>query len=300
MHRSSKIIVFCIAASCAWSLNAQAQISRSKKKADAPTRTARPLKVDIRSLQVTKLPRDEFGNGIMPGTDEKVAFWLANSGTAVDLLVKLDRTVVAFDEASSRLIRFADDKGNDLTRSTGGAQINQFFPANKLLVVKLGPSADESGVVLRGYGTPAKGALKLQIHADLAFRVGSDEKKAELKAVDPSPGKQATVGPLHLTFIAPDQFGTPPGLLTEGKAAANSMPVAFQYGPLSKPIKTVIFLNERGESVHTLTAGMFVSEKGGTVSFSMPQTSRVGVQVVYFDKSELVTVPIRLETGLGF
>jgi len=57
----------------------QARTSRAKKKAPSPTTAVRPLKVDLLALQVSKLPRDDFGNGIKPGTQENVAFWLANS-----------------------------------------------------------------------------------------------------------------------------------------------------------------------------------------------------------------------------
>lgn len=43
----------------------------------------KPKSVELLSLQVSKLPRDQFGKGKKPGSDFKAAFWLANSGTAL-------------------------------------------------------------------------------------------------------------------------------------------------------------------------------------------------------------------------
>ena len=98
---------------------------------------------------MTKLPRNQFGKGIKLGTNETVAFWLANSGTAVDLRLKLDRPIARWDEHASRLIGFADDKGGDLTRPPDGEKVNQFFDDNKPILVRIGPKSDEAEVILR-------------------------------------------------------------------------------------------------------------------------------------------------------
>src|SRR5262249_64165 len=149
-----------------------------------------------------------FGHGVRPGQRGTVAFWLANSGTAVELRLTLDRTIAQFDERSSRIIRFADDKGGDLMQPPDGNPINAFFPDNKTIVVKPGMKPWEAEVVLRGFGVPARGATKLLIHADLVFLGGTDEKVAERKDLEPRPGTEATVGPLKLRFQDPAQAPT--------------------------------------------------------------------------------------------
>ena len=45
---------------------------------------------------------------------------------------------------------------------------------------------------------------------------------------------------------------------------------------------------------------MFTHEQGGTVLFHMPKTTRIGLRVVYFGKTENIKVPLRLDTGVGF
>jgi hypothetical protein len=70
--------------SLVWSPCLWGQTSEARKDPATPA-AVRILQLDILSLQVTKLPRDQFGHGTKPDTHESVAFWVANSGTAVDL-----------------------------------------------------------------------------------------------------------------------------------------------------------------------------------------------------------------------
>jgi hypothetical protein len=284
-----------------WSSCLRAQTSKAKKKATSPTTVVRPIQVDVLSLQVSKLPRDDFGHGIKPGTNENIAFWLANSGTAVDLRLTLDRPIARFDEPASRLIRFADDKGGDLTQPPGGRPVNSFFPDNKPIIVKLGPQPQEAEVILRGFGTPAPSGITLQIPADLVFLAGSGEQTAERQGLEPRRGTRATIGPLHLRFTDPRQAG-PLGrpLAALGGGVQGAMPVAFDYERLERPIKSMACLNPAGEEVATLEGRSFNGERGGTVWFSIPEMTRIGMRVVSFEKSGAITVPLRLETGVGF
>jgi hypothetical protein len=203
----------------------------------------------VLSLRVSKLSRDQFGNGIKPGANEIVAFWLANSGTGVDLRIKLDRPIARFDEPASRVIRFDDDKGNDLMRPPGGPLVDTFFPANKPIVVKPGPGADEAEVILRGYGTPAPGATKVRIHAALVFLAGSGERIAERKGLEPTPGTGATIGPLRLRFKDPQEarlLGRP---LPPPGGGPGRRPIAFDYERPDRSIQSVACLNPEGEQV---------------------------------------------------
>jgi hypothetical protein len=328
MMRPATRVIWVLLVPCAiWSASLCAQTSEDKKNADSPTTPVPPVKVDLLSLQVSKLPRDDFGHGIKPGTNETIAFWLANSGTAVDLRIKLDRQIARFDEQASRLIRFADDKGGDLTRPPDGRPINSFFNENKPIIVKPGLGADEAEVILRGFGTPAPGATKLQIHADLVFLAGTDERIAERKGLEPTPGTEATIGPLHIRFKDPRQAveeaeaarapagapplfnrlvkdlrqaGPPAGRLSPPGGARESVRYAFDYDPLERPIKSLACLNPRGKQVVAVEGRFLNGEQGGTVLLPVPEMPSVHLRVVYFEKSGVITVPIRLETGVGF
>jgi hypothetical protein len=305
MNHASRVLLalfvsFGIGGQCLW-----AQTSKDGEKAPSPAAVVRPLQVDLLALQVSKLPRNAFGQGVKPDTNETVAFWLANSGTGLELRLKLDRPIVRFDAEASRLIRFADDKDGDMSRPPKGVLIDTFFPDNKPIVVKLGPKPDEAEVILRGYGTPARGATKLQVHADLVFVGGAGETTVEGENLDPKPGTKATIGPLCLTFIEPEKAGPPPRLNAlfprpPRGGDAGSTQFAFEYERPERSIKSVTCLNAKGETVQTLAGNLFASDRGGSVIFNTPTKGRIRLRVVYFERSEPITVPIRLETGLGF
>jgi hypothetical protein len=78
------------------------------------------------------------------------------------------------------------------------------------------------------------------------------------------------------------------------------MRVAIAYERFEKPIKSLACLDPQGQTLTSLEGGAFNNVQGGTVMFSIPELPRVTLKVVYFEKSEVITVPIRLETGLGF
>jgi hypothetical protein len=78
------------------------------------------------------------------------------------------------------------------------------------------------------------------------------------------------------------------------------MTVAFDYGPLSKSIKELVFLDSAGKSIKTLESHMFAHDHGGSVSFMMPKVGRIDMKLVYYERSDEITVPLRLEAGVGF
>jgi hypothetical protein len=290
-----------LAVSClAWCGDLSAQEPKAGK-ADraADARAVRPVRLDVLSLQVSKLPRDQFGHGIKPGTKENVAFWLANTGTVVDLRIKLDRPVARFDETASRLVRFADDRDGDLARLPDGQEIDTFFPDNKPIVVKPGPLPDEAEIILRAPGTPKPGSTRINVQADLVFLAGSDERTAEARDVDPAPGNRATIGPLRLQFEDPKDLPAAAGRLQRLGGGQGEM-VAFEYEPVEKPIKSLVCLGPDGEPITTLDSGNFQGNRGGSVWFNVPRAKGLHLRVAYFEKSGEITVPVRVETGVGF
>ncbi|MHB1561804.1 MAG: hypothetical protein ACYC61_30510 [Isosphaeraceae bacterium] len=277
----------------------EARSDEGKKGRAADATTVKPVRVDVLSLQVSKLPRDQFGHGIKPVTNENVAFWLANAGTAVDLRITLDRNADRFVEGSSRVLRFVDDRGGDLTKPRDDEPINTFFPDNKLILVKPGPRLDEAEVILRAPGVPKPGATRIKVHADLVFLAGSDEQTAEVRDLEPKPGTSATIGPVKLKFRDPKDLPAPPrGFPRPGNAPAPT--IAFDYQPVEKAIRSLALLGPDGRAVTTVDGSSFNGTRGGTVWFTIPAAEKVHLKVIYYEKASEITVPIRIETGVGF
>ncbi len=277
----------------------EAKTDKPRKQEAADATTVKPVRVDVLSLQVSKLPRNQFGQGIKPGTNENVAFWLANAGTAVDLRITLDRNAARFVEGSSRLLRFADDRGGDLTRPRDGEPINTFFPDNKPILVKPGPRLDEAEVILRVPGVPKPGATRIKVHADLVFLAGSDEQTAEVRDLEPKPGTSATIGPVQLKFRDPKDMPVPPHGF-KGPGIVPAPTIAFDYQPVEKAIRSLVLLGPDGRAATTVDGSSFNGARGGSVWFTIPAAERVHLKVIYYDKAREITVPIRLETGVGF
>ena len=197
-------------------------------------------------------------------------------------------------------LRFADDKGGDLTRQPEGKKIDPFFEDNKPIRLKLDPKSDAGEVLLLGYGTPTPGATRLLIDADLVFLVGSGERTAEQKGVEPKPGTKVEVGPLRMTFKDPKAGGFPFGTTPGGGNDRDEMPLSLTYEGSDKLIKAVEWLDPDGKVATTTTGDWFGAKRGGTVSMGVPRMSRVGIRVVYYETSETITVPLRIDTGVGF
>jgi hypothetical protein len=179
--------------------------------------------------------------------------------------------------------------------------------------VKPGPELDEAEIILRGYGTPAPGATRLQIHADLVFLSMSDadERVVERKGLEPTPGTLATIGPLRIRFKDPQQVPRPAPLavqfpllvrppLPAPDGAPDERRVAFGYERSERPIKSVACLDPEGGQLAILEGGSISSARGRTFVFAIPEIPRITLRVVYYEKTETITVPIRLETGVGF
>lgn len=284
---------------CAVAPAQEASTAKAGKENGAEASTVKPVRLDVLSLQVSKLPRDQFGHGIKPGTNENVAFWLANAGTAIDLRITLGRNGARFLEGSSRIVRFADDRGSDLMKPRDGEPINMFFADNKSIVVKPGPRLDEAEVILRAPGIPKPGATRIKVRADLVFLAGSEQQTAEARDLDPKPGTSATIGPIKLQFRDPKDVPPPPLRFRRPKGPQDPS-VAFDYEPVEKPIRSLVCLGPDGQAATTVDGRSFNGTRGGTVWFTVPRTKKLHLKVVYYEKASEITVPIRIDTGVGF
>lgn len=84
-----------------------------------------------------------------------------------------------------------------------------------------------------------------------------------------------------------------------GGGGAPGQSVAFDYERLDRPVKSLVCLGPDGEPIQTLNSSNFQGP-GGSVWFTVPQAKTLHLRVVYFEKSAEITVPVRVETGVGF
>ena len=87
----------------------------------------------------------------------------------------------------------------------------------------------------------------------------------------------------------------PPALVDQ----PGKMRVVFDYERFQRPIKSLVCLDSAGEPLANLEGGSLDRARGGTVHLNIPELRRITLRVVYFGKFEKITVPIRLETGVG-
>ena len=130
-----------------------------------------------------KLPRNQFGQGIKPGTNETVAFWLANSGTASTEGSRWTaRSRSSMKTPPAHPVRGRQGQRPD-RRTTGMRSI--ILPRQQADHRQAGTEAG------RGRGDPARfrdagaGCDEVSVHADLVFVAGSGERTAEAKDLDP-------------------------------------------------------------------------------------------------------------------
>ncbi len=264
--------LFLLVASFSWPAQAQDVAA----KPDKPKGIS--AQVDLISLQVTKLARDQFGQGIK-GPDGS-AFWLASTGTAVALRFKTDGPILGFDTKASQILRFTDDKGTDLTRPQDGKPVDLFWRGNHPLVLKPGPGFNHGEVLVRGFQIPATGATKLILQASIVIRTGSGEKIAEQKGIPL--GSKVELGPVTVVVGSQDKAGY----------------VSFSIQG-REMVKQLYFLGSDGKEQGT---GILMPGLAGNriLSLAPKGIDRVSLRLVYYEKIAFRTVLIRLETGLGF
>lgn len=283
---------------CACSMSAGCAEQPPEAAPDIQPVTVAPEQVEILSVQVSKLERDQFGHGKMPGTKRRATFWLANSGTALYGRFRVDRTLLRCDEKASRLAAFSDKAGRDLTAAPEGQEINPSFSGNKPLEVELSSDPHEGRFIVRGYRTPTPGATELRMEADLVCTAGSDRRTAVQKDVSLKPGASATAGPVRLSVISADEL---PGEFKRRIVEHSSRPFdrALVFQPTAIPIETVEFVAPTGKVVQTVSGRGIPDDHPLHVVLRVPETSRVDVRVTYYEDAETIRIPLQASVRLG-
>ena len=259
-------------------LSAPPSLAASEKEVSPPT----GLRIEPFSLQVTKLPRDQFGFGVKPWNERKVNGWLANSGTVVAMRVQFESPVLNVDTEATRL-RFTDDKGTDLSPPPDGKWPEHAFTNNKVLDFKRGQGGDGE-LTIRGFSTPAAGATKVIVQGNLIAEVGLSDAKVEESTIELSADRSPlAIGPIRMSAV-----------LTR----SDRLQVSFQ--DVRPGFDRIEWIGPDGKSQPGDPA--FIPAKNSSINYQIPESNhpRLTVRVTYYAKTETKTLPIRVETGLGF
>lgn len=248
-------------------------------------------KVQLLSLRVGKA---------MP-KDAKPATTSGPEGTELQILVSdPQKQIIGFDDDASRLLRFDDDQGTRLLKSddedTRGFPV--FSPAT------ISSDRHHCAIFVHSHKTPAPGVVKIFLKGNLVLRCAHGEKSIEQKNISLKKGgiihlgnQQINISKKAATAI---NFG-----FGFGDAKPPQMSVTFNSPSPLDIIKKVEFFSSNGKAIKHQNTGDESMSFGGITCYSLnfgleQKADAVTIKVTYYEKVEEVTVPVVLETGVGF
>lgn len=232
--------------------------------------------IEIAGLGIGKKDADsEFGQGLS---------MMRQPGLEVDVFFKLPgKTVLSIDNKKSAVVLSTAD-GKELP-------LEEMFDGNYRLQLNEEPSAGT--ISLKTAMLPDKKTASLKLEGDFVFNVGADLKTAdvELKLAKDSTAK---FGPIDVTVSqVGDGYGDP-----FKQSFELSSKKSFET------IGKVEFLDAKGNVIESTGAGSGSFGFGDEVTYSQSwqiasDAKAVKARISYFNKSESVKLPCKLEFGLG-
>ena len=224
-----------------------------------------------------------------PGRDERFA---AQEGVTVKVFVpQPGRFIIGVDEKASKLSAFVDDRKTDLSKAKDPKAFKQDFlsPFSEVTTDGQGIKLD-----LRAPRPPSAGARGIQIKADVALRVGSDEKKQEVKDVSLAESKISLAGMNVTVKRSKDQAW-----------GDYKMSVTINANRPQDCIRKLSFVGADGKEIKSgiISRSSFSFGTGGNwdVTYGLERVvDKATIRVEYFDKVEVVSVPLDMDLGVGF
>jgi len=278
------------------------------------------MRVEVLSLTLSKLERDDFGNAVTPFND--YGFWKEQAGTVV--LAKITPTgssSLRLLGDKCQLITFTDDAGTDLFTNAAAKLGDDFFAGNRPLETLTAKDPGCFGVRLRSARLPARAATRVTAEVLLTFAPTSGEK-SELKSdVAFKTGQMISVGPVKIKFqplhsISHHRTNQPvarpePDHWTASflaDKATTIVSVAFFSEASDQPILLVKDLDARGKAASfngTYKTGTEPGEAKDDFSslvgygFNPPGDGKVTIKIRHLPTSALVERRCLISTGIS-
>jgi len=213
------------------------------------------------------------------------------SGTTLHVRVaRQDKTIISLDRNASKLSSFTDDKGTVLSETKKrrwGSDWLGSWP-------RISDDGHSCMLKISSPKTPAAGASKLIVKADIVLACGSDIKTAEQKDFALTKGSKLTVGPVPMKVqsVKDSSFG---------KA---KMRVELISSKSFDAVKALTFIGADGKEIKYDSLGEGTSGIAGKMTYSKAiglhkKVDVVTVKVTYYQKIEKLTVPLNLTVGVG-
>jgi hypothetical protein len=232
--------------------------------------------------------RDRFNmSQILLGTDPGIEMRL--------LLTGLPKQIVHANRVKSRLIRFTDDKGTDLLPSKAAYLPRTMFETRPH-PIEYQTTRDGSAcmVQLRTDATPAKGATRLFVEGEMLLFCSTGEKTVESEELDILAG--ATFKANSNTWTFTRRAGTDP-MYRDSK-----MFVHYETDAWMGSVKKITFLTTGGDTIDHQRVSWRddYPEKRFVATVGLTQeVPKLKVRIQLWNDFESVTVPLKIETGLG-
>ena len=215
-------------------------------------------------------------------------------GTSLTVRLSMPhKRIVKVDKDTSKLVRFTDDKGTDLTKSRRRWRQIWLSP-----FARISTDGHDCVVDVMGSSAPAPGARELRLKANIVLLCGTDERTVEQKGVALEPGSAIAVGPVPMKIAAPGRdgqfitgFGNRPKPKTQFKLTSKVS---------RDKIAKLAFIGPDGREMKYRRAASSRSSGNYWALYVMDEkVERATVRITYYAKSERVTVPVDLSIGLG-
>lgn len=225
---------------------------------------------------------------VKPDPDDEFKARLLDPAGTTTLVAQLQlpgHVILGVDPTQSNLDRFTDNRSTNLLLPPAQAKVARVTAAAAPVHGKT------VRVTFHGTGCPAAGATRLRLAGQVGVLVGKGEKTAERKDVAVRTGVELAGGTLKALA---DAFAT------------KANPTALKYTG-TRPLERLAFVDATGEEVelrrNPFTANRTVVGAKGefTALYSWPRTAPdpCTFRATYYDRVELVVVPVELEAGLG-
>jgi hypothetical protein len=282
---------------------------------------AEELGVEVLSLSLSKLPRDDFGNVVNPFSG--MGFNQGEAGTVVFARItpRLSSSLV-LQTGKCRLLSFKDDVGTDLFTNAPAGMGDGIFSGNRPLEILAGADRGILGIKTRSARLPARAATRLTAEVLLVFGRTSEERVEQKGDVLLQTQEVVTVGPLKVKFkeqAASSYYRTNQAaagssstfwmasFLPEKDVAIAS--VAFFSEKSDEPILSAKNVNAEGNASSANT-GAYSSNRdaGGSAGgfakavgygFRPPDDRKISIKVRYYDVGSLVEKRCVISTGLS-